>query len=212
MWIKEALKKLKLRLKWLVVQKAEKKWWRKWFKEHPFANDDAWLNTVLSYFELRENENFGNKTLVDIGSGPIGILVKLKAKKRIALDLLSIESIDKMIERIRAPGEKIPLSDEFADRVFIYNVLQHVISPEKVLEEGTRILKKGGTFYILEQLNLPTDKLHPYSLKVNMFEDWVAKNNFEIIKKTKEDDCYFDHPSVPNSGYSILCLILKKKG
>lgn len=202
-------KKLCLKLRWKIAQKGERLWWENWFKEH--QNDDAWLNTVLEYFDLKENQDFGNKTLVDIGSGPIGILTKLRARERIAMDPLPIESVDETIKRIEAPGERIPLLDETADCVFVYNVLQHVIFPEKVLEEGTRILKKGGIFYILEQLNLPTDKMHLHSLRIDMFENWIKRNNFIIIKKTIEKDCYFDHPDEPGSGYSIICLVLKKE-
>lgn len=157
------------KLKWLLAQRGEKKWWESWLKEHPSANDDIWLNTVLRYFELKEYEDFENKVLVDIGSGPIGILTKFKAREKIAIDPLAIENIDKTIKRIKAPGEKIPLPEETADCVLIYNVLQHVISPEKVLEEGTRILKRGGTFYCHEQLNLPTDKLHPQFFEIGAF-------------------------------------------
>ena len=203
------LEKIVPKLRWHLAQKGEKKWWENWLKEH--QNDDAWLRMVLDYFNLNENQDLADKVLVDIGSGPIGILTKLKAKEKIAVDPLPIMSLDKTIKRIKVPGEKIPLPNESVDCIFIYNVLQHVMSPQKVLEEGARILKKGGTFYLLEQLNLPTNKLHPHSLKLEMFEKWISKNNFKILKKAKEDDCYFDHPCVPSSGYSILCLILRKE-
>lgn len=196
------------RLRWKIAQKGEAQWWTAWFKEH--ENDDAWLNKLLEYFDLKENQDFGEKTLVDIGSGPIGVLTKLKAKEKIAVDPLPIESIDKTIKRIMAIGEKIPLPDEEADCVFIYNVLQHVISPEKVLKEGTRILKKGGAFYIAEKLNVPADRLHPHSLKLGMFEKWISDNAFEIIKKMKMEDHSLASPS-PGSGYAALCLILRKK-
>ena len=199
------------KLRWNVAQKKEKKFWERWFKEHRNADDASWLNTVLKYFELKENEDFGDRVLVDIGSGPVGILTKLKSKERIAIDPLPIESIDKTVKRIKTPAEEIPLPEETADCVFIYNVLQHVISPVKVLEESARILKRGGTLYLLEQLNVPTDMAHPYSLKLAMFEKWIANNYFHIVKKAKENDCRFEHPHLPGSGCAILCLILQKE-
>lgn len=192
---------------WMNAQKKEKNFWQKWFKAND--NDDTWLDTVVKYFEIKNND-FENKTLVDIGSGPIGILTKLKSEEKIAVDPLELDSIDSSITRIKSPGEEIPLPNEKADIVFIYNVLQHVISPEKVLDEGYRLLKKGGTIYVLEQLNLPTNELHPHSLNDELFENWINKNEFEIIKKNKENNCYFDHPNAKNPNYSILCLILKK--
>ncbi len=205
------IKTLLKKIEWRRAQKGEERWWREWLKENPSANDDDWIGTVLRYFELEEGKDFGrNSVLVDIGSGPIGLLTKLKAKERIAVDPLGIESFDKTIIRIKAPGESIPLEDEKSDCVFIYNVLQHVRSPEKVLKEAMRILKTDGQLYLLEQLNLPTDKLHPNSLKLEMFDAWLAANNYKVIKKTKEDDCYFDHPHKPGSGYAVLCLIVTK--
>lgn len=82
-------------LKWHIAQKAEKLWWKHWFKNHS-GNDDVWLNTVLNYFELREND-FGDEAIVDIGSGPIGILTKLKARERITIGPLSIDTTDKYL-------------------------------------------------------------------------------------------------------------------
>ncbi len=198
------------RLGWFISQISQKKGWQEWLEKN--KNDDQWLKIVLEYFGLKENENFGNNILVDIGSGPIGILTKLRAERRIAIDPMPINKNDKIIERICSPGENIPLHDESVDRVFIYNVLQHVISPGKVLGEGKRILKKGGIFYILENLNVPVDISHPHSLRSEMFEGWLQNNNFEIIKKNIEVDCWLDvSKSVKGSGYATLCLILKKR-
>jgi len=198
--------------RWYLAQKYEKISQDKYRRKIFFAtNNERWLVMVLEYFELKEKENFRNKILVDIGSGPTGILTRLQAKEKIAVDPLLIDSTDPSIKRIKARGEEIPLNYQVADCVFLYNVLQHVISPEKVLDEGLRILKSGGTFYILEQLNLPVDPAHPHSLKLEMFDNWISKNNFKIIKKTIENDCYlnFDQ-SAPGSGYAVLCLVLVK--
>ena len=196
--------------RWQKAQRGEARWWENWLKENPDAQDNEWLGTVLNYFELEEGHDFENETLVDIGSGPIGVLTKLKASKKVAVDPISISTVDSSIERIIAPGEKTTLPDSYADRVFMYNCLQHVCSPETVLNEIYRILKKDGTAYILEQLNLPTDREHPHSLKIKLFKNWLQKNNFQVIKETQEQDCYFDHPHTPGCGYSILCLCVKK--
>jgi SAM-dependent methyltransferase len=194
--------------RWKMAQKGETTWWRNWLKEHD--NDDQWLMTVMQYFNLHNGQEFDKKTVIDIGGGPLGLLTKIKAYTKIVIDPLQIDT-DKNLARIRARGENIPLNSGCSDCVFIYNVLQHVVSPLRVLEEGTRILKKGGKFYILEQLNLPSDKLHPHSLKMNMFKNWIDNNHLKILKMTKEEECYFEHPSVPNSDFSILCLIVEKE-
>src|SRR3989344_2041576 len=200
--------------RWYLAQKIEKIAWNKWLEKNSSTMDKKWLDIVLEYFELEGKEDFKDKMLVDIGSGPIGILTRLKAKEKIAVDPLQVNLIDASIRRIKAPGEKIPLNSQIADGVFLYNVLQHVISPEKVLKEGGRILKKGGIFYILEQLNIPIDVSHLHSLNLKMFDEWILKNNFKIIKKTFENDHYLNSdpfiPVIPGSRYAILCLILVK--
>lgn len=203
-----------LETRWHLAQISEKISQDKYRKKSYFAiNNKRWLEEmVLRYFEIKRAEDFKNKILIDIGSGPTGILTRLQAKEKIAVDPLPIDSTDPSIKRIKARGEEIPLDDQTADCVFLYNVLQHVMMPEKVLDEGLRILKSGGIFYILEQLNLPTDPSHPHSLKLEMFDNWISKNNFKIIKKTVENDCdlNFDQ-SAPGSGYAVLCLILVKQ-
>lgn len=197
--------------RWKKAQVSEKLFWNNWFEENPTQNDNKWLvGTVLKYFEIKDGQDFGEEILVDIGSGPIGILTRFKSKNKIAVDPLEIDSIDKSIKRIKAPGENTTLESNFADKVFMYNVLQHVCAPEKILNEINRILKHGGTAYILEQLNLPTDIGHPSSLKLKIFENFLADNNIEIIKKSLDKDCCFDFGLKPGSGYSILCLIIKK--
>ncbi|MEK7540614.1 MAG: class I SAM-dependent methyltransferase [Patescibacteria group bacterium] len=199
------------RFRWYLSQKIEKRAWKRWLKKKLFTRHKKWLDKVLKYFELEGKENLKDKTLVDIGSGPIGILTRLKAKEKIAVDPIPFNSIDASIKIIKAPGEEIPLNSQIADCVFLYNVLQHVMSPERVLNESARILKPGGSFYILEQLNIPTDPIHLHSLKLEMFDKWILKNNFKIIKKTIESDYSFNFDSfIPGSGYAILCLILVK--
>lgn len=197
------------RLGWFLAQKGEKKWWHQWSKSH--VNDDQWLNSVMEYFGINEGQDFGSSTLVDVGSGPIGILTKINATQKIAVDPLDMKTQDSQIKRIMAPGEKIPLLDGSSDAVFIYNVLQHVMSPIKVLDEGKRILKRGGKFYILEQLNLPTNLLHPHSLKIELFNNWLDKNDFIIEKKMVQKDSCFEFNAKNSTGFSILCLILIKK-
>jgi SAM-dependent methyltransferase len=197
--------------RWQVAQKHEKQFWKQWFFDHPQANDDEWLLTVMRYFEIKENQDFKDSILVDIGSGPIGILTKIKGQNKIAVDPLEIDSVDNSICRLKAQGEHIPLPQETADFVFIYNVLQHVASPEDVLDEAYRILKRNGICYVLDQLNLPTCYAHPNSLKLELFNHWVSKWNLDVVQKSKEDDCYFDHPSCPGSGYAILYLKVRKR-
>jgi len=42
----------------------------------------------------------------------------------------------------------IPLDNEYADIIFNYDVIEHLLSPEKLLKETYRLLKKDGIFIV----------------------------------------------------------------
>ena len=198
-------------IRWEMAQQGERRFWENWFRSTDDPTDSRWLNRVLQSFGLEENQHFEEEVIVDIGAGPLGILTKLKAKRKIAVDPLAFDTTDRSIERIKAPGEKIPLDNDVAGRIFIYNVLQHVCSPVKILDEIHRLLKPGGTVYLWEQLNLPANQTHPHSLKLELFEEWLERHHLDVIERIHEHDCYFGEPKyAPGTGYSTLCLIARK--
>jgi SAM-dependent methyltransferase len=199
-------------VRWLQAQQGETGFWKEWLSNNQDHGDTRWLQHVQGYFELPDHHDFGQETLVDLGSGPVGLLTRFTARDRICIDPLPIDSLDKTVTRIKAPAEETGLRPEIADRVFIYNLLQHVISPEHVLAECLRILKADGTVYIVEQLNLPTDQEHPHSLKIEMFDQWVQREHLEVLKRTTEHDCMLSSvsKSQPGTGYVVLCLIARK--
>lgn len=41
--------------------------------------------------------------------------------------------------------ERVPLSDGSQDHIFLFNVLEHLMSPDAALREAYRLLKSGGT-------------------------------------------------------------------
>ncbi len=198
--------------RWAQAQQGETQFWQDWMHVSSDLGDTKWLQYVLKYFELTDSQNFGTEALIDLGSGPVGILTRLQASYRIAIDPLPIDTIDNHILRIKRPGENTGLPSAIADRIFIYNLLQHVISPEHVLAECERLLKPGATAYLLEQLNLPTDLEHPHSLKLDMFDNWVRKHGFQIMKRTIQNDYILSSssPARPGTGYMVLCLVVKK--
>lgn len=194
--------------RWSQAQEFEAGWWKQWLQEHPDGNDDQWLGYVAGQFGLDPRQAFDGEVVVDVGGGPLGLLTKLRADRRIVVDPQPIPSFDKGIERIQASGEAIPLPEGLADRVLFYNVLQHVRCPRDVLNECVRITKPGGRIYGLEQLHVPTDLGHPHTLTEAMFETWLAEAPLTLERQELTPDASFAGPDQP--GEAILCLVATK--
>lgn len=212
-FIKDSLKTAFMPFIWKKAQRFERKYWVKLLTDQPNLHESPWYPYVLSYFGLTDGYDFGDETVVDIGAGPVCALSRVKALQRIAVDPLDYDSLDGTIERIKAQGENTTLPPETAHRVLMYNVLQHVQSPERVLHEVARILKPAGKAYILEQLDEPPSKGHPHMLKLDLFERWVEDNDFMVCKKQIDRDKVLTsvNPDRPGCGVSVLCLIVEKK-
>jgi len=148
--------------------------------------------------------------ILEIGSGPIGIISFLKwGKERYAVEPLEdffssnaelIALRDPKVKYIKGCGEKLPFEDEEFSLVIIDNVLDHTHEPKKVLREMHRVLKKNGLMFftvnirtnwgtflhsILAKLNV--DKGHPHSYSYHSISRLLNSNGFKIIYEEMED-------------------------
>lgn len=73
-------------------------------------------------------------------------------------------------------AKKLPYADSSFDGAFICWFLEHVESPQAVLEEVARVLQPGGTIYCSEVLNA-TFYLHPYSPATQQY--WFHFNDHQ---------------------------------
>ncbi len=93
-------------------------------------------------------------------------------------------------------GKTIPFPDGYFDEVHAYDVLEHVEDLDKVLSEVSRVLKKGGKFFITIPAAVSEKAL--INIKPNYFEEvghkrivdpkylinW-SKRGFEILTNNK---------------------------
>jgi hypothetical protein len=63
------------------------------------------------------------------------------------------------------------------DEVWIFNLLQHVQDPEKVLSNAYQYSSK---IRIFEPINWTTDICHPHTFDKKYFEDMFPKTQFKI--------------------------------
>lgn len=124
--------------------------------------------------------DFEGKSVLDIGAGPTSLLLKSKNYSRaVALDPL----MDRFPEWVRSrytsvgieplalPAEDIDPNQQF-DEALIYNVLQHTIDPELIIQKALRVAK---TVRIFEWLEVPTDEKHPHFLEAHKLDKWLGK-------------------------------------
>lgn len=216
--------------RWQVAQSYEKAYWKG--VADTIASDSekqlSWYDWKASEFEKKLNKithEFSKEQarVLEIGSGPIGIVSYLKWGERYALDPLSdfykenpllVEVRDPSVNYLTGGGEEIPFPDGHFSVVIIDNVLDHVQEPHTVLNEMHRVLPKDGILYI--ELNIHTawgfmlhtvlsklkiDKGHPYSFTADKIRDYLGKHGFSIRHESIAD--YFAAREVDRKSASM---------
>ncbi len=115
--------------------------------------------------------------VLEIGCGQgffSSVLSSSKDKKITGIDLSS-KDID--IAKKRYPhinflwmnAEKLKFKKDMFDEIYALDVLEHVDNLERVLSEVSRVIKKGGLFYV----NIPAEKSEKWLLKLrpNYFKE-----------------------------------------
>ena len=190
--------------RWEAAQNAEKQFWKgRHFDFQIFPKE---LELLKKHHIKTEN-----KKILEIGSGPTGIVNVLKGK-RYAIDplmdlFLSNCDLPKQIKYIRGKGEDLPFADKFFDIIFCLNTLDHVDSPYKILKESYRCLKKDGLFFIALNCYSPQtvwikefsenigagDICHPHSYTTDKIKNALISQGFEIIEIKKGSLSQKDH-------------------
>jgi SAM-dependent methyltransferase len=182
---------------------AAKLEWYQWRSEQ--------LSTRLSNLGLSEIAS-GNARVVEVGSGPIGVVTFFPGRRRVACDPLSdfygsnaqlSELRDPLVEYVAAPGEALPCNDGSADLVIIENCIDHVRDMDVVLQEIRRVLDRDGLLYLtvnnrtrpgyyVHRLlsRLKIDKGHPHTLTPSRTRRLVERNGFRIVDFQAE---YYRH-------------------
>jgi SAM-dependent methyltransferase len=99
----------------------------------------------------------GDATVLEVGSGPVGIVSSFSGRVRIAVDPLNAYyGADPILSAMRAPdveyrtglGENIPCQTASCDLVIIENCIDHVQDIHGVGKELNRVLRPGGVLYL----------------------------------------------------------------
>ena len=162
---------------------------------------------LMPYFS--EEEKKQSAKVLELGSGPVGIISFLKWGERHAIDPLdeyyrSAPTLnhlrDPAVRYSKGQGEEIPFDDATFSLVIIDNVLDHVRHPEKVLDEIYRVLMDGGFLYLTVNVHtrwgwalhtllskLLIDQGHPYTFTQNSIRTLLPKHRFEVLSGWCQD-------------------------
>jgi len=119
----------------------------------------------------------GNKRILDIGGGPSSMLLQCRNLKEGKVcdpidypnwtkDRYKTKNIDVQV----IGGELI--NESGWDEVWIYNCLQHVEDPQKIIENAKSAAK---TLRIFEWINIPVHDGHPHMLTKESLEAWIGQ-------------------------------------
>lgn len=191
--------------RWQLAQNYEKNWWSD-------RKDEIDLTYLKNYADelIHETKDYititGSTGILEIGSGPAGIITFLPSNNRHAIDPLedyfsSVDSYasfrDKNVQYRKAKGEDLPYADHNFDFIIMDNVLDHCDDPGKVILEMHRVLKPGGIVYFRQNTyhiwgkfirelfeTIRIDKGHPHTFLKSYLERRFSQLGFTTEKRS----------------------------
>ena len=198
--IKKSIKELKnfLLKKFAPIRWKEKNeldYWKNRKLKEGTLNNQHYQYFYTKHFGI-EKSFYNDKVILDLGCGPRGSLEwATHTKRNIGLDPLANEYLklgasEHKMEYISAASEQIPLEDNACDAIFSFNSLDHVENIEKTIEEIKRILKPGGIFLLLVEVNHPPTDCEPHELSqrelIKAFQPGFTAKNIKLFKPVKD--------------------------
>lgn len=161
---------------WNKDQKFEKDWW---ICHNTYGEEEKQLTYArkmgLRFFhDGKSPYNLDIKgKILDIGGGPVSLLLKSKAKGTVVDPCEYPKWVEDRykeagIEYLKMKGEDIDL--EGFDEVWIYNCLQHVENPQKIIENAKRV---GKIIRIFEWIENGISEGHPHNLTEKDLNTWL---------------------------------------
>lgn len=125
------------------------------------------------------NIDMQGKRVIDLGGGPVSLLLKCVNVDGIVVDPCKFPEWVKAryketgILCLRMPAEQLTLGK--ADEIWIYNVLQHTMDPEKIINNAR---KMAPVLRIFEYIDTGTSPGHPHELTEEKLNEWIGSKGF----------------------------------
>lgn len=144
--------------------------------------------------------NAGSKCVLDIGGGPVSMLLKCVHRGQACLvaDPLMMQYPAWVRARYKTAGIPTPCAyrgeDLVAafgnlkqfDEVWIYNCLQHVENPAKIIANAKAL---APVLRIFEWINIPPHEGHPHMLTREKLDEWIGQFG-QTTNLDGESGCY----------------------
>ncbi|MEW6386382.1 MAG: class I SAM-dependent methyltransferase [Thermodesulfobacteriota bacterium] len=202
-------------------RRKELEFWCRW-KLSPGFGNSHYVDLYTAHFGL-DLGDYAGKRLLDIGCGPMGSLEWAEmAAARIGLDPLAKDYLklgahqDKM-QYVAAPSEAMHFADDYFDIISSFNSLDHVDDLAATIKEIQRVLKPGGLFLLITDVNHEPTDCEPQRLSWDILEAFrpgLARVEERHYERRSEGiyaslGCPYDHTD-PTSRGGVLSAKLRK--
>lgn len=167
---------------WKEESKWEKNWWgncantlREELLQFSYAERMGLQGTYDGRTDF--NIDLKGKSVLDIGGGPISLLLKCKNFSRAMVsDPCEFPKwvLDRYksagVEYMHTPGEALTSVQPF-DEVWIYNVLQHTMDPELIVKNA---MACGDIVRVFEYIDAGVSPGHPHDLTAARLNKWFG--------------------------------------
>ena len=131
------------------------------------------------------------RSVLDVGGGPVSMTLRcINAGPLVVVD--PCDWPPSVIRRYRnykidflreaaefLDSSRLPI--QHYDEVWLYNVLQHVGDPAKVVANSVGRLAQGGCLRLFEWINIPADDCHPHVLTPDGILNWLCGCRIEKV-------------------------------
>lgn len=154
---------------WQKAQEAERRFHHEDFETGKIHYDSSYKQ----YFQfLNINNNLKGKNIVEIGPADfpaLGYCFNLGTECKI-IEPMPSEHLKRFGINICTDLAENAIYE--SDEVWLFNVLQHVIDPYKIVE---RAKKQSKVIRFFEPINYGINECHPWNLTMSMFIEWFGE-------------------------------------
>src|ERR1700693_1076087 len=159
-------------------ERDETAYWKARLVAEGRLTNEHYLQFYTATFDL-EPSFYNGKRILDIGCGPRGSLEWADmAAERVGLDTLVPTYLKMGADRhkmsyVAASSDAIPFSDGHFDAVCAFNSLDHVAYPEKTITEIKRVVRPGGLFLLIVEVNHAPTASEPINLPWSISQAFI---------------------------------------